>query len=308
MEKDVWVVPALAGGTGTWSDVQGPLFQGLAMLRPPWQSMKEFFHIDAECFAQGLCRGGAVGSQTTARKRNERQQFESELLANLTALIQKFDQGCSDRSAPGDPDRNIGKGKGDSLVPRLATDVGLLNALQRLVTRATKKPEGLLGRLKDLVLAAERAASVGGSLNPSKHPPKPVKTAGANPGKSQGKTKSPQADKGFDKGKSKGVDSVVNNDANAWTTVGRNGKPLNKDKGKGKTAKGKDLGSTERVPQVWRLREQDWSTSVVVQKAGNFGAWVDKFGNWETFCHFDSDPRRTGLCFGNCQRRQSCSG
>ena len=259
---------------------------------------EEFFHIDAECFAQGLCRGGAVGSQTTARKRNERQQFESELLANLTALIQKFDQGCSDRSAPGDPDRNIGKGKGDSLVPRLATDVGLLNALQRLVTRATKKPEGLLGRLKDLVLAAERAASVGGSLNPSKHPPKPVKTAGANPGKSQGKTKSPQADKGFDKGKSKGVDSVVNNDANAWTTVGRNGKPLNKDKGKGKTAKGKDLGSTERVPQVWRLREQDWSTSVVVQKAGNFGAWVDKLGTGKPFAILTQTPEELASVLG----------
>ena len=85
-------------------------------------------------------------------------------------MLKQFDptgsQSGKTDSATDQTHKLNGKGKGGT-APRLASDVGLLNALQRLVTRAEKKPEGLLGRLRNLIAAAENAARTGQSINPT---------------------------------------------------------------------------------------------------------------------------------------------
>ena len=104
-----------------------------------------------------MCRGGAGGSSATQRKRNARER-EYELLSGLQDLLQTFagteaESQTGSGKGQGTPVRaynqqDVNKTKNDS---GLATDIGLLQGLQRLVKRAEKKPEGLLRRLRILL-------------------------------------------------------------------------------------------------------------------------------------------------------------
>ena len=96
--------------------------------------------------------------------------MEHELLNGLQKLLQQFNS----QTFGGDNGKGKGYGEGSPPnvgreTPKLSTDVGLLQALKRLVTRAEKRPEGLLHRLQSLVVAAGKASGKGQTFNPKKN-------------------------------------------------------------------------------------------------------------------------------------------
>jgi hypothetical protein len=208
------------------------------------------------------------------------------LLAGLTDLLKKFEPKVrrpSRTEKETDNTRTNGKGKGGT-VPRLASDVGLLNALQRLVTRAEKKPEGLLGRLKNLLNAAENAAKSGQSMNPGS-----TKTTVPNQTE---RDSSKEVPKGTSKGKTKGKTGAEQDkptQESPCITVGRGGRPVGKEKGK---------GNKGIRPVVFRLREQDRANTVVVQSAGMFGSMVDKKGAEAPFVVMVMNPDELKVVLG----------
>ena len=239
--------------------------------------------INPGCFLVGACRGGAGGSTATERKRVEKQNVDNQLLAGLADLLKRCEPDVG-RPTKGDSrteeKRIDGKGKVGN-VPRLASDVGLLNALQRLVTRAQKKPEGLLGRLRNLFAAAENAVNSGQSIILSL---KRLRNRHGEPSKGTSK----RAQKGKTNGKSPGKqDKPI--EGSPWITVGCGGRPEGKEKGKGKQG---------ARPVSFRLREQGWPNTVVVQKAETFGSSIDKKGTGFPFAVLVSTPEELKVVFG----------
>lgn len=242
---------------------------------------KEVFEINPHCFIDGACSGGAGGSNTTARKRAERNSVESQLLAGLADLLKKFEPKVSRPSRTEKETENTIMVR-ERVAPSL--DWGLLNALHRLVTRAEKKPEGLLGRLKNLLHAAENAAKSGQSVNPGS-----TKTKVPNQTE---RDSSKEIPKGTNKGKTKGKmggDQGKPIEESPWITVGRGGRPVGKEKGK---------GNKGIRPIIFRLREQDWTNTVVVQSAGMFGSMVDKKGTDSPFVVMVLNPDELKVVLG----------
>ena len=122
-------------------------------------------------------RGGAQGSASTERKRNEKRELaasEKALLDALLGVLQKFQPqsavGRQAHEASQDQGKGKGKnkGKGSPQNPQTGkgttSDVsngGLLNAIIRLVDRAKKNPSGLLQRLEQLTSAAVNGQPLG---------------------------------------------------------------------------------------------------------------------------------------------------
>ncbi len=88
---------------------------------PPW------VHV-------GNCRGGARGKNEYA----DGKSHEQVLLKGLQDLL-NFHLHAGFPTGETKPPNSKGKGIGNSNVPKLATDVGLLQALKQLVQRASKK-------------------------------------------------------------------------------------------------------------------------------------------------------------------------
>ena len=209
-------------------------------------------------------RGGAQGSTVTKKKK-----LELELLQGLTELMKKFDTSMLTSSS----DTRTGKGKGSS--QGLGSDVGLLNALKRLVQRASKNPDGLLRRLKDLVTAADKASHTGQTLNPKQKGASQADGKPHSTGHTKGKGKKgvegpPQNPSEKGQGKTKTFSSVTpSKQTTDWQVVGRRGKVVS--------------GGQQKEERL-RLREQDWVDYVVVQSGSQFGAAVDKHGCDKVFC------------------------
>ena len=132
----------------------------------------------------GACRGGAAGSAATERKRAEQLSKESRLLEGLMALLTSFQQEeqetgkgkgsfpvihKSEQKGKADPGKgtgnnkgkNKGTGKGPQASPSQNGEGALLDALQRMVFRAQKKPGRLIQRLQNLLDAAIQGRKLG---------------------------------------------------------------------------------------------------------------------------------------------------
>ena len=212
---------------------------------------------DVSWFHLGACRGGAKGTSGGKSKQNS---IESELLVGLQKLLQQFNP----QTLSGESKKGKGFGSGvfsntDKGTPKLGTDVGLLQALKRLVTRAEKKPQGLLNRLQSLVVAAGKACEKGQTLDPKQKPGKTRRPGAGNSGldgKGSGKNSVP-------KGAAKSQDlSEAPSAEGEWSVVGKKGRP-----------QPPLLFPSKQID--FRLRESDWPGYTIVPRVQKLGAFLD---------------------------------
>jgi len=204
------------------------------------------------------CRGGGGGAAATTRKRNEKQAIasaEAELLQALVGVLGRFQQP----KAQGHKGKGKGKSKGSETSPVETGDhkqLGLLEAIVRLVERAKRNPAGLLDRLQSLTNAAVQGRSLG--KRKKKKPQKPQVDKGGK-GSEKGKNK------GQGKGKNKGVDKTDSAQTNEspWITVAKK-KPKVWEP---------SLRPVES-PSDYRLREHDWPGFEVVPTSRKLGAML----------------------------------
>ena len=225
-------------------------------------------HTPPSWFHFGNCRGGARGSNDVT----DGKSHEQLLLKGLQDLLNAHAHAGSPTGVS-KPPNSKGKGTGNSNVPKLATDVGLLQALKRLVQRASKKPEGLLNRLQSLVSAAATAADRGQQIHPKKKKKDGGKTSvrsgsgGSSEQKGKGKGKSGQGKQSVS---SPGTELVSDVD-HSWVQVVRKGQK------KGNT-KGKAVDNNMPFGRCFQLRDLDWPKCKIVHKIDQFGSFLDRDG------------------------------
>ena len=186
--------------------------------------------------------------------------MEHELLNGLQKLLQQFNS----QTFGGDNGKGKGYGEGSPPnvgreTPKLSTDVGLLQALKRLVTRAEKRPEGLLHRLQSLVVAAGKASGKGQTFNPKQKPGKSQQLGGKGVSKDEKGAGKQNQSKGGAKGKKSA--EVISKESD-WTLVGRKGKP-------------QPPLSFSNDKSEFRLRESDWPGYTLVPRVEKLGAILD---------------------------------